>query len=142
MNSVDPAEIFEYMSQCEADKALNQPRAWYAMGRDDKPESERGHLKFHQSNHIVRALFPGNGWGKTTAAGVEVDFWIQHDHPFLQIPPHRILVLWAMLTFKNLDSLRTQLEDECLTKGYEWNETKHRYNWTGPMGGSLTFGSN
>jgi hypothetical protein len=35
-----------------------------------------GQRQFHQAPHIVRCLFPGNGFGKTTAAGNEVNWWV------------------------------------------------------------------
>jgi hypothetical protein len=39
---------------------------------------ERGQVQFHAAPHIVRAMFPGNGFGKTRAAGTEANWWLTH----------------------------------------------------------------
>ena len=46
-----------------------RPSDWY------RPHGG-GQRQFHQSRSIVRCLFPGNGFGKTTAAGKEVNWWV------------------------------------------------------------------
>lgn len=144
-DNLDYAAIWEFLCLQEHHAQRVKPRSWYALGREDVPESARMQLHFHRSPHVIRAMFPGNGAGKTTAAGVEVDMWIQHSHMFPDqnpIQPHAISVLWVCLYLNKLDNLRQQLEDECLTAGYKWNEQKKKYTWASPALGSLTFGSN
>jgi hypothetical protein len=106
-------------------------------GRD--PASCYQH-QFHRSDHIIRAMALGNGSGKTTAAGVEADWWLQHRHPYLEVPESSIQVLWVCLKFQQMDMLREQLETVCLTRGWAWNDTKHKYSW--PNGSSLHVLSN
>ncbi len=113
-------------------RRLTRPSDAYVMGRQDWPEEKRFQLAFHRSGHIIRAMFLGNGAGKTTVAGVEADWWLQHCHPFQsiqRIPAWPIQVCWVTLKFQQMDILREQLESNCLTPGWAWNDSKHKYTW-------------
>lgn len=85
--------------------------------------------QFHRAPHVIRAMALGNGAGKTTAAGVECDWWLQHRHPYLDVPKHRIQVIWVTMKYAQLDMLREQLEAVCLTGGWRWNDKYHKYVW-------------
>lgn len=115
--------------------AIARPNASYQDGVASKPAERRMQLRFHQSTHIVRALFPGNGAGKTTTMGVECDWWMQHRHPYQKVPDWPIIVVWLTMKFQQFDLLREQLERRAFTRGWVWNEQKHRYAW--PNGSKL-----
>lgn len=88
-----------------------------------------GQRQFHQSRSIVRCLFPGNGFGKTTAAGVEVNWWVNHCHPFQQTPKWPVIAIWCCETYKQFKILRTQLESECFDRPFTFNKTDHVYTF-------------
>lgn len=121
--------IARRLARAMAARKLNKPSDCYVSGRQDWPEFRRFQLQFHKSNHIVRAMFPGNGAGKTTVAGVEANYWLQHKHPFLETPAGRVTVIWVCLKFQQMDMLREQLESECLDAGWVWNGAEHKYTW-------------
>jgi len=106
-----------------------QPRCNYEPGRLDYRAEDRFQLQFHKDAHAIRAMFPGNGAGKTTVAGVEADYWLQHDHPYQQTPVWSVQVIWVCLKFQQMDMIREQLEANCFTAGWNWNDNKHRYRW-------------
>lgn len=143
------------------DPSLPQPAAWkeraalfdalretrpsdlYQAGHPERfaDELDRFQLQFHKSQHIVRCMVLGNGAGKTTVAGIEADWWLQHDHPYQETPKHAVTIVWVTLAFKQMDLLRKQLEQQCFTRGWRWNESKHTYTWDATethKGGTLT----
>jgi hypothetical protein len=131
--------VLNAIENAHSARSIANPSDSYIMGRQDWPPERRYQLSFHKSDAIIRALFPGNGAGKTTVAGIEADFWLQHRHPFQKIqkiPPWNIQVLWVCQSFPQIDMLRKQLEEFCLSPGWTYNETKHRYVWG--HGGSLS----
>jgi hypothetical protein len=121
-------------------RRFSRPNDHYVPGRLDWPEEKRYQLQFHRSRHTIRAMFPGNGAGKTTVAGVEADYWLQHNHPYQPTPKWPVIVIWVCLKFQQMDMLREQLETTCLSPGWGWNEQKHRYEW--PKGDRLYVISN
>lgn len=90
---------------------------------------DHGQVQFHQSTHTVRCLFPGNGFGKTRAVGTEAAWWIDHKHPYQTTPSWPIVAIWYCALYSQYEVLRPQLEEECLSAGWTWNEQKHRYEW-------------
>lgn len=96
-----------------------------------------GQLQFHQSTHVNRFLWPGNGWGKTSCASVEVAWWIYHCHPYQRTPAWPVTVIWCCETYKQFDLLRQQLETEALGPerslrhpgGWKFNQSKQCYVW-------------
>jgi len=135
-----PDWAFRRIRQAEEARRLTRPADFYEPGRIDWPEEDRYQLAFHKSGHIIRAMFPGNGAGKTTVAGIECDYWLQHRHPYQWTPKWKIQVVWVCLKFQQMDLLREQLESVCLTPGWSWNDQKHRYTW--PNGSTFTVVSN
>ena len=133
-------ETMRLVALVEAIRPYSRPADSYAPGRDNWPEAKRFQLQFHRSKHIIRAMFPGNGAGKTTVAGVEADYWLQHRHPYQATPTWPVQVIWVCLKFQQMDLLRQQLEQTCLTPGWSWNDQKHRYTW--PNHSTLTVVSN
>lgn len=124
-------------------RAASRPSDHYIPGRPDWPPEDRFQLQFHKSPHIVRAMFPGNGAGKTTVAGIEAEYWLQHRHPFQHVqhvPDWPIQAVWVCLKFGQMELLREQLEAQCFTPGWTWNDQKHRYRW--PNKSTLTVLSN
>jgi hypothetical protein len=99
-----------------------------------------GQRQFHQAPHIVRCMFPGNGFGKTTAAGCEVNWWVSHSHPWQKIPKRPLIIIWCCETFKQFKILRSQLEAECFDKPFSYNKVDHVYTFHGgPFPGSQMF---
>ena len=92
----------------------------------DYQAHERGQLQFHQAPHIFRCLWPGNGFGKTTAAGIEAAWWIFHAHPYQTTPAWPVIVIWAAETYKQFEILRQQLESDCLGPQRSW---RHPDGW-------------
>jgi hypothetical protein len=98
---------------------------------------EFGQRQFHQSKHIIRACFPGNGWGKTRAAGSEVAWWLTRSHPYQKTPATRLIIIWCCETYKQFEILRQQLEQECFGPqqtnihpwGWQFNQTRNKYSW-------------
>lgn len=94
-----------------------------------------GQRQFHRSSGIVRCLFPGNGFGKTTAAGNEANWWLTHTHPFQKTPKWPVIIIWCCETFKQFKILRPQLEQQCLDKPFTFNKSDHIYTF--PDGGMM-----
>lgn len=137
---IPPHVAFRMMQAAMEARALSCPRDLYIPGRPEWEEQERFQLQFHQSTHVIRAMFLGNGSGKTTVAGIEADYWLQHAHPYQKTPTWNIQVIWVTLKFQQMDLLRTQLEESALSPGWRWNDNKHKYVW--PNGSQLHVVSN
>jgi hypothetical protein len=98
-----------------------------------------GQAQFHAAPHTVRALYPGNGFGKTRAAGSEVAYYIYRLHPHLTPPDWPLIVVWCAETFKQFKILRSQLESECFgprrgpvyPHGWLFNQSDNVYTWPG-----------
>lgn len=133
--AADPSVSFEWQMRrikaAHAARKFSRPSDHYIPGRQDWEPRRRFQLQFHQSKHIVRAMFPGNGAGKTTVVAVEADWWLQHNHPFQQTPAWPVIVVWVCQKFQQMEILRAQLEQECLTPGWIWNGQKNFYRWPG-----------
>lgn len=126
---IPPHVAFRMMQAAKEARALSRPADMYVAGRQDWPAADRFQLQFHKSAHPIRAMFLGNGSGKTTVAGVEADYWLQHTHPYQRTPSWSIQVIWVTLKFQQMDMLRSQLEETCLSPGWRWNDNKHKYVW-------------
>jgi hypothetical protein len=142
--SVEAKRTARQMNQAEE-------RAWelrrirpgidYRAGRQDWEAKDRYQLQFHCSTHTIRAMFPGNGAGKTSTAAMEADFWAQGNHPYQFTPRPPVQVIWVCLKFQQMELLRQQLEETVLTRGWEWTGSpKHCYRW--PNGSQMYIISN
>jgi hypothetical protein len=102
-----------------------------------------GQEAFHRAPHIIRALWPGNGFGKTRAMGTELNWWATHSHPYQITPKWPIIGIWSCETFKQFEILRDQLQTECFgpersashPEGWKFNKNDKAYIW--PDGGRL-----
>jgi hypothetical protein len=93
--------------------------ARHARPADFYVPHRRGQRQFHESPHAVRAMFPGNRFGKTTALGVEVNCCVRHDgrwNPWWAGVTHPTQVLWFCVDFGQFDLLRPQLEGTCFER--------------------------
>lgn len=87
-----------------------------------------GQESVHRSDHTVRLMVPGNGFGKTRCMGTEAAWWLNHSHPFLRVPTWPILSLWIPPDYQQFENVaRNILENDCLYAGWSWNENKHRF---------------
>lgn len=127
MTALSPAEREQMLKALEDHSRVElhrraAPADWY------RPHLE-GQRQFHQAPHVVRALFPGNGFGKTTAAGVEVNWWATHAHPWQTIRSWPQLIVWCCETYKQFKLLRSQLEHDCFDGSVRFNKVDHVYTW-------------
>lgn len=125
----DPTAALMAIERAHEARASRRPSDLYIMGRQDWPNEKRFQLQFHKSTHVIRAMFTGNGAGKTTVAGIEADFWLNHYHPFQHTPTWPTQVIWLAPSFDQMEKLRVQIEEQCLSPGWTWNDQKHRYLW-------------
>lgn len=102
-----------------------------------KTPHQHGQLQFLQSRHKIRVAIPGNGWGKTTTMGWEIDMCVQKDHPFNRDLLYRwpTVAIWVCPKFQQFNIIKRQLEEEIFTRPWSWNESRHFYQW--PNGGQL-----
>ena len=91
---------------------------------DDYDPHEDGQLQFHQSTKTVRGLFPGNGWGKTTAAAAEIDAWCRHTCRWQETPKWPIVAVWFCQQYSQFGLLREQLELDIIGRDVPWRETR------------------
>lgn len=131
---IDTDQRRRLLELCLVDRqrsASFMPAQFYWAGRQDWAEPDRFQLQFHKSRHIVRAMFVGNGAGKTTAAAIEADYWLQRTHPYQ--PEVNLAmscqVVWLAPSFMQLDMIRGQLETYCLSAGWRWHADTHTYYW-------------
>lgn len=104
-------------------------RAILQQLRDARPADEyrphdRGQLQFHQSTHTIRGLFPGNGFGKTTAVAAEIDAWCRHTNRWQQTPRWPIVAVWFCPQYSQFGLLREQLETDIIGRNIAWRETR------------------
>ncbi len=126
------ASILERIREQQTMEGLHEERPWLFY-----VPHERGQLQFHQATHVNRFLWPGNGFGKTRAASVEVAWWIYHCHPYQSTPAWAPIVVWCAETYKQFEILRTQLEAEALgpersrahPNGWRFNKSDRAYTW-------------
>ena len=89
-----------------------------------------GQEQFHRSTHPIRLCVPGNGWGKTMAAGIEVAWWLSHTHRYQPSRPLPVSVLWVAPEYRQFDMVaRALLETKCLPVGWRWNDQKKMYTY-------------
>lgn len=90
------------------------------------------------STHKYRVAIPGNGFGKTTCMGYDADMLMQLDDPFKPevIPRNRpTSAVWFCQKYQQFEIMRTDLETNVFTRGWQWKEQKHFYQW--PNGSRL-----
>ncbi len=133
-----PAERARLLQRARRIQAIDQLRQ--SRPSDFYSPHPQGQAQFHQSRHIVRCLFPGNGFGKTTAAGIEANWWLNHAHPWQDLPERPKIVIWCCETFKQFKILRTQLEAQCFDRPWRFNKVDNVYTFDStPAAGSQMF---
>lgn len=90
---------------------------------------QRGQEQFHRAPHRIRALFPGNRFGKSRAMATEAAWWIMHRHPYRRIPRGPIQVVWFAPQYRQYEMMRPMVEGECLPAGWAWNGQDSTYRW-------------
>jgi hypothetical protein len=119
---------------------LRPREAWpslkYHPGReedlDEKPvdEADNGQYQLHAAKHVFRICAPGNGWGKTTTAAVELDWWARAQHPYQDTPQRSIVALWVCQKFQQFEVMKPKLEAWWPPSvGLSWHGQHHRYLW-------------
>lgn len=103
------------------ERRATRPSDWY------RPSTMQ--TAFHKAPHIIRFMCPGNGAGKTTAMGIEMNWWARHKHPWQAVPKWPIASLWFCTQLRQFDILRPQLESECLDAGWKFNGQDSFYEW-------------
>lgn len=86
-------------------RKLRRPWEWYEPSEPNKvmPDGRvlsqfANQLGFHQAPHIIRGLFPGNGWGKSIAVAAELNAWGYHTNQWQRTPAWPVIMLWVFTT--------------------------------------------
>lgn len=123
----------EAIRQIKVDAAVRQTLdnnpTWYY-------EPSPGQLKFHQSKHEVRFLFPGNGWGKTAAIGHELQAWMTHSNRWRETPKRKISALWFPEDYKQFTLLLDTMREKCWGPLPAWKPHDH-HSLVWPNGNTL-----
>lgn len=103
-------------------------RAIIQQFRDARPADkysphDKGQVQFHRAAHTVRGIFPGNGWGKTTAMAAEADAWCRHTCRWQPTPAWSIIVVWFCPQYSQFGMLREQLETDIIGRNIPWRDT-------------------
>lgn len=114
-----------------------------ALAAYDRIGRPSGQRQFHESTHPVRLMAPGNGWGGTSAMGMEIDAWMRHTQRWQETPPWPIVAVWFCRLHAQFDIQRESiLIAKCFGKIPQWKPTGFggpRFVW--PDGGTLYIGS-
>lgn len=97
-----------------------------ARPADDYRPHDRGQLQFHQSTHTIRGLFPGNGFGKTTAVAAEIDAWCRHTNRWQETPRWPIVAVWFCPQYSQFGLLREQLETDIIGRNIPWQDQRRQ----------------
>lgn len=90
---------------------------------------DRGQLQFHLARHMIRGLFPGNGFGKTTAAIAEANDLCTHGYRWGYGVTWPASVIWFAQIFDQFELLKPQIDEEIIGDQAVWNASKHRYEY-------------
>jgi phage terminase large subunit-like protein len=143
-------ELKEAASLIGFDQALEawkvrRPSDWYEPSRPGQRSVDgrllgwtANQLAFHKAPHPVRALFPGNGWGKTTALGAEVNAWGIHSNQWQETPATPVLMLWFTKLYDQFEMILTQLRADVFGSDVRYSEGD---GFTWPDGSRMLVGS-
>lgn len=117
----------------ERPSRLYRPGRTHDLDGNPVPPERNMQLQFHKAPHVIRAMTPGNGSGKTGSLAVEVDWAMSGDHPwqrdFMQ-PAKPRTAIWLALKFSQWETMRPRVEKwwpRSVVESYNINE--HRYVW-------------
>jgi hypothetical protein len=124
------ADVDALRELIEADEGLEALRAqrpweWYV------PHAKQ--LAFHTATQEVRALFPGNRFGKTSAAAMEAQWFATGTHPHWPIakPGTPGDVIWACPSFDQFELLLPELQELIWGRGVKYNRSSHIVTFPG-----------
>lgn len=144
------AKISDMLSDDEINAAAKAVRMIRAQDwlRENRPSwhftpHNQGQMQALASDHDFRVLIPGNGWGKTTVMGVDVDLLMQRNDP---LKPHVMpkqasgydrptTAIWICQKYQQFEIMKPELES-LFTRGWTWNGSKNYWIWPN---GSRTF---
>lgn len=120
----NPKDVEALRELLEAEEGLQQLRSqrpweWYT------PHAKQ--LAFHQAKQEVRALFPGNRFGKTSAAAMEAQWFATGTHPYWPIakPNTPGDVIWACPSFQQFEILLPELVQLIWGPGVTYRKADH-----------------
>lgn len=104
-------EAVEHVSSARP-SLLYSPGRTHDLWGNPVPPERNGQLQFHRAPHVFRIAAPGNGFGKTTLAAVEIDWWGHGDHPWQKLPTRRAFrqMMWVAQKFQQFEMMKPQLE--------------------------------
>ena len=118
---------------------LQRTRPAWAMSAEHDFPHDHGQLQAVESDHMIRILIPGNGFGKTTCMGLDADMLLQRDDPFkphmMPQPDRPTVAIWFCQKYQQWEVIKGELEPTIFTVGWKWHEQKHYYEW--PNGSRL-----
>ncbi len=91
---------------------------------DDYAPNDKGQVQFHRSTHVIRALFPGNGFGKTRCVAEECHAWCTHSNRWQRTPAWPVDVVWVCPDFGQFGKLQKQIEGETIGDNAKFVQTK------------------
>lgn len=91
---------------------------------DSYAPHDAGQIQFHRSKHIIRALFPGNGFGKTRCIAEEAHAWCTHSNRWQTTPAWPVDVVWVCPDYQQFGKLQPQLEGETIGDDAKFVTTK------------------
>jgi len=110
-------------------RALRQRRPW------DWYQPHAKQLAFHRAPHRIRALFPGNRFGKTSAAAMEAQWFCTRTHPHRRNPKHPGDVIWACPSFDQFEILLPRLRELVWGPVPKYSQSQHTVTF--PNGGRI-----
>lgn len=121
----------------QARRAL-RPSEWYTPSSPGNPGPFSNQIGFHTASHPIRCLFPGNGWGKTTAMGAEINAWGHHTNLWQKTPAWPVLMLWFTKLEDQFELIREQLQADIFGTEVAWKPSAGEFTW--PDGSRLVLG--
>ena len=95
-------------------------------------------LGFHKATQPIRGLFPGNGWGKTSAMGAECNAWAHHLCQWQPTPGWPLLMLWFAKLADQFSLICEQLRTTIFGTEVAWKPSDGTFTW--PDGSKLVVG--
>ncbi len=121
------------VAAARAEEKLRRLKPRLFLNFDGNP----GQRAFLSSDHRIRVLIPGNGFGKTTALAADIDMLIQKDDPYKPgvLTTWPSTCVWLCKKYGQFEEVKSVLERKVFTAGWTWNDQKHTYTW--PNNGRL-----
>lgn len=138
-----PAEIQKAEAMLAVHRAIEarkirRPWEWYVPSFPGHPGPFSNQLGFHKAIQPIRTLFPGNGWGKTTALGAEANAWGYHSNLWQRTPEWPVLMLWFAKLKDQFAMICEQLRTQIFGTEVAWKASDAEFRW--PDGSKLVVG--